>query len=190
MGALPIKDIQTLADDSPVMVAGLVVGVRRTMTKNGQPILIAQIEDPSAGVEVVVFAKLYPQVHELFRSDAVLTIKGRLRIRERRGAPPGEEAPLEVSISVNEVETFVGPPVPAPAPPAWHVQLGERGQIDRLAALIDEWPGDVPVVLHARGRSQRASRTISGDTRIRRELEGIFGTGAVDEGALEENSNV
>jgi DNA polymerase-3 subunit alpha len=187
MGAMPVKDIQSLADDSPVTVAGLVVGARRTMTKTGQPILIAQVEDPTGGVEVVVFAKLYPQVHELFRNDAVLTIKGRLRIRERRGAPPGEEAPLEVSISVNEVETFVAPAAPPPPPPAWHVQLGERGQIDRLAALIDEWPGEVPVILHARGRSQRVSRTISGDPRIRRELEGIFGSGAVNEGALEEN---
>jgi DNA polymerase-3 subunit alpha len=187
MGATPIKDMQSLADDSTITIAGLVVSVRRTMTKNGQQILIAQVEDPTGGTEVVVFAKLYPQVHELFRADAVLTIKGRVRLRERRGAPPGEEAPLEVSLSVNEVEQFVVPATVPRSAQAWHVQLGERRQIDRLAALMDEWPGDVPVILHANGRSQRASRTISGDPRIRRELEGIFGFGAVDEGALEEH---
>jgi hypothetical protein len=88
---------------------------------------------------------------------------------------------------VNEVEPFVMPAVAPPVARAWHVQLGERRQIDRLAALIDEWPGDVPVILHARGRSQRASRTISGDMRVRRELERIFGGGEVDEGPREEH---
>jgi DNA polymerase-3 subunit alpha len=191
MGAMPMKDIRTVSDDSPVTIAGLVAGVRRTMTKTGQQILIAQIEDPTGGCEVIVFAKLYPQVHELFRTDAVLTIKGRLRIRERRGAQPGEEAPLEVSISVNEVEPFVAPaglPPAPPAPRAWHVEFEDRRQIDRLAALIDEWPGDVPVMLHARGRSQRVSRTISADPRVRKELEGIFGSDSVSEGALEDRS--
>jgi hypothetical protein len=54
-----------------------------------------------------------------------------------------------------------------------------REQIDRLAALVDEWPGNVPVVMHARGKSQKLTRTMAPDQRLRSELERIFGRGNV-----------
>jgi hypothetical protein len=60
-----------------------------------------------------------------------------------------------------------------------HVDAGSRHQIDRLAALVDDYPGAIPVTMHARGRSQRLSRTIAADHRLRSELERIFGRGNV-----------
>jgi hypothetical protein len=65
------------------------------------------------------------------------------------------------------------------------VEVTHREQIDRLARLIDEWPGEVPVVMHVRGRSQRVGRAIANDVRVRRELERIFDPNGVREGALD-----
>jgi DNA polymerase-3 subunit alpha len=186
-GATLVKDLHALADDAPVVVAGIVTGARRTLTKTGQQLLIAQVEDTTGGCDVLVFSKLYGQVNELFKIDAIVVVKGRLRFRERRGTAPGEESPLELSVGANEVTSFV---MPATRPRAdvrgWHVEVNQREQIDRLAALIDEWPGDVPVVMHARGRTQRAARAIAGDARVRGELERIFGPAGVREGVAEE----
>ena len=60
---------------------------------------------------------------------------GRARARRR--------TPVELSIAANEVTAFVPPPLPAPGAGArgWHVKVTDREQIDRLARLIDEWPG-------------------------------------------------
>ncbi len=187
-GATLMKDLNAVDDDAPVTVAGIVTGVRRTLTKSGQQILIAQLEDTTGICEVVVFAKIYDQVQSQFKADAVLVVKGRLRLRERRGAAPGEEPPLEISIVVNEVTEFV-PPARVIAPQTrrgWHVDVSAREQIDRLAALIDEWPGDVPVVMHARGRRQRVGKGIAPDERVRAELERIFGPASVREDAAED----
>ena len=189
-GATLVKDLSDLEDDAPVMVAGLVGSVRRTLTKNGQQLLIAQIEDTSGTCDVIVFSKLYAQVQDVFKVDAILTIKGRLRIRERRGTAPGEESPPELSVGANEVAAFV-PSAPASRtaaaqPQAWHVEVTRREQIDRLATLIDQRPGSVPVVMHARGRSQRAGRAIAGDAVVRAELESIFGPAGVSEGTPED----
>lgn len=189
-GATVMKDLTAVEDDAPVTVAGLVTSVRRTLTKSGQQILIAQLEDTTGVCEVVVFSKIYDHVQSLFKPDAVIIVKGRLRLRERRGAAPGEEPPLEISIVVNEVSEFV-PPARAVVPPlrqGWHVDVSAREQIDRLAALIDEWPGEVPVVMHARGRRQRAGKCIAADRRVRGELERIFGAGSVREGSPEDLS--
>ncbi|HET7812771.1 MAG TPA: DNA polymerase III subunit alpha, partial [Candidatus Baltobacteraceae bacterium] len=180
-GAVAIKDLRTREDDSFVTIAGLVTGVRRTLTKAGQQILIASIEDMTGTCETVVFAKLYPQVQGFFEADKILVIKGRLRMRERPGAKPGEEAPLEVNISVNEVAPFERPARTAP-PAGWHVVVNTREQIDRLAALLDEWPGTVPVMARIGERTQRLSRGIAAEWSLKRELERLFGPSNVSEG--------
>lgn len=184
-GALPIKQLERVDDDALVKIAGIVTAVRRTLTKTGKQILIAQVEDTTGSCETIVFAKAYDALQGAFKPDAIVMITGRLRRRERRGATPGEEPPLDVSVSVNEVAPFV-PPRDAgleapPLPRGWHVEVSGREQIDRLAALIERWPGQVPVVMHARGRVKRLERGIANDARVRGELERIFEPAGVRE---------
>ncbi len=179
-GATPIKDLRNLDDDALVQIAGMVVSVRRTLTKAGTQMLIAQLEDITGVCDVVVFSKMYAQVQGMFNEDAILVVKGRVRWRERPGASPGEEGPIDLSVSANEVAPFEIPRnLGAPAVREWHVQVDTREQIDRLAALVDAWPGAVPVTMHARGKSQRLARTMAADHRVRGELERIFGRGNV-----------
>ncbi len=179
-GAIAVKDLRGREDDSFVVVAGMVISVRRTLTKAGQQILIAQLEDTSGAVEVVVFAKLYPQVSALFEQDRILIVKGRLRMRERRGAT-GEDPPVDLSVSANEVLPFERPAYTA-APAGWHVVVSNREQVDRLAAILDEWPGTVPVMARIGRRTQRLSRGIAPDRRVRSELVRVFGSDNVSEG--------
>ena len=179
-GAMLIKDLRNVEDDAFVQIAGIVTSVRRTLTKAGAQMLIAQVEDTTGMCDVVVFSKMYPQVQGLFNEDAILVVKGRLRSRERPGAAPGEEGPVDLSVSVNEVAPFEIPRnFTAPPVREWHVQVDSRDQIDRLAALVDEWPGQAAVTMHARGKSQRLTRTMAADARVRSELERIFGRGNV-----------
>ncbi len=179
-GAIPVKDLRAREDDSFVTVAGMVTNVRRTLTKAGQQILIAQIEDTTGTVDVIVFAKLYPQVQGLFEQDRILIVKGRLRMRERPGAA-GEEGPLELSVGANDVQAFERPLRPA-QPAGWHVIVATRDQVDRLAAILDEWPGTVPVMARIANRTQRLPRGIAADYRVQTELERVFGASNVREG--------
>ena len=186
-GAIPIKDLRTRDDESFVVVAGMVASARRTLTKAGQQILIAQLEDTTGTVDVVVFAKLYPQVQGLFENDKILIVKGRLRMRERptmratQEDKGGDDAPVDVSVSANEVLPFERPAFVA-QPPGWHLAVSSREQVDRLAAMLEEWPGTVPVMVRIAGRTQRLPRGIAGDYRVRLELERIFGADNVREG--------
>jgi DNA polymerase-3 subunit alpha len=194
-GAVPIKDLRTREDDSFVTVAGMVESVRRTLTKAGQQILIAQLEDMTGTCEVVVFAKLYPQVQALFEADKILIVKGRLRMRERPAVrqpfdkaqddnDKGSDAPLDVSVTVNEVLPFQRP-AHVGQPAGWHVTVNSRDQIDRLAAVLDEWPGTIPVMARIGNRVQRLARGLASDYRLKFELERIFGSGNVGEGLPE-----
>jgi DNA polymerase-3 subunit alpha len=204
-GSLPMRELRAQPEDALVAVAGMVTAVRRTVTKAGAQILIAQIEDTTGSCEVVVFSKLYPQVQALFEADKILVVKGRVRFRERPGlrqpraaAVPDEngavnddaettaplDVPVDVSLSANDVAPFERPARTGP-PAGWHVMVNSREQVDRLAAVLDEWPGTVPVMAKIAGRTQRLARGVAGDHRMRLELEQIFGQGNVFEGSPE-----
>ncbi len=180
-GALPIKELRERADDELVTVAGMLTSVRRTLTKAQQQMLIATIEDMSGSVECIVFPKSYAQLQAAFLPDAIVTLKARVRFRERRGTLPGDEAPVELSLTVNEVKPFERRHVPPP-PTGWHVTASRKKQIDALDELLRESPGAVPVVLHIGEHAERLSGGISNSMYVRHELEAIFGGPSVWEG--------
>jgi DNA polymerase-3 subunit alpha len=177
-GATTIKDLRGVEDDSPARIAGLVTAVRRTLTKAQQQMLIATIEDMSGSIECIVFPKSYPQLQGAFIEDAIVVINGRLRLRERRGAVPGEETPVEFSISVNEVQPFQRQAAP-PDFPGWHVTVSSRSHVDALAQLLEESPGTIPLVFHISGQTKRSSRGIANAPYVKSELERIVGAGNV-----------
>ncbi len=117
-GAVPVRELRALEDDSQVKVAGLVTAVRRTLTKAQSQMLIATIEDTTGAVECVVFP-------EAVRRPAGAVHRGRDRRRHRPAAPartprrrrPARKLPLELNVSVNDVQPFDRNCVRAAAPP-------------------------------------------------------------------------
>src|SRR5579875_3503308 len=142
--------------------------------------LIAQLEDMSGSVELIVFPKQYPDLQANFQPEAIVVVKGRVRRRERRGSV-GEELPMEVAVQVNEVAPVERPVEQKPIA-GWHVTVGRRDQIDALAELIRESPGTVPIVLHVGGDSKRLPKGVASSKHVRTALERIFGAVNVREG--------
>ena len=182
-GAVPVRDLRSFEDDSQVKIAGLITAVRRTMTKAQSQMLIATVEDTTGAIECIVFPKQYADLQARFVEDAIVVITGRLRMRERRGSTPGEDVPLELNVSVSDVQLFDRNSArTAPPPPdGWHVTITTREDIDRLALLISEWPGTTPLVLHINGSV--VQRGVASDRRVRERLIAIVGEANVREGA-------
>jgi len=88
---------------------------------------------------------------------------------------------LESSVTANEVIAFERP-VHSYTPAGWHVRVARREQVDRLASLLQEWPGTVPVMVSIGAKSRRLDRGIAADYRARMELERLFGSANVSEG--------
>ncbi len=174
MGVTPIRDLASCGDDAEVKIAGLVASVRRTMTRNGAQMLIAQIEDTTGSCEAIVFAKLYPTLSPIFVADDILVLRGRVRVRERPG--DGEDSAPSVSLSVDEASVFNAPAVDAlPPVRSWLLDLRTREQVDRLTALMERCPGDARVVLRSKNRERELPRRLGGERRVHAELIAIFG---------------
>jgi DNA polymerase-3 subunit alpha len=179
-GASLVKDLRSMEDEAPVRIAGLVTAVRRTLTKAQSQMLIATVEDMSGAIEVVVFPKQYPVLQGFFTEDAIVIVNGRLRLRERRGSTPGEETPLELSVTANDVTRFERG-APPPKVLGWHVTVTCKQHIDELAVLLAEWPGMVALAIHINGET--VMRSLAPSPHIRSRLIGIVGEANVREGS-------
>jgi DNA polymerase-3 subunit alpha len=178
-GATPVKELRALEDETAVRIAGLVTAVRRTLTKAQSQMLIATVEDMSGAIEVVVFPKQYAQLQSFFVEDAIIIVNGRLRLRERRGSTPGEETPLELSVTANDVSRYERGTAP-PKIAGWHVTVSRKEHIDDLAVLLAEWPGTVPLSVHINGAT--VTRSLASSTQMRSRLAAIVGEANVREG--------
>ena len=84
-----------LAEDGPrdavVTIAGMITGVQRKQTKNGDLWAIVTVEDLEASVEVLLFPKVYQLVSLSLATDTIVRIKGRVRSKDESVEMQGNE---------------------------------------------------------------------------------------------------
>jgi DNA polymerase-3 subunit alpha len=86
-GAADCSIASLLADDSrpdgaTVTIAGMISGLQRKMTKNGNPWAIATVEDLEGAVEVLFFPQAYQTVSTMLTEDLVVVVRGRVNRRD------------------------------------------------------------------------------------------------------------
>ncbi len=72
-------------EDRSVVVAGLVVGLRALNTSRGERMAVVTLDDRSGRLEIAVFSELYARSTELLAKDALLVVKGKVRVDEFSG---------------------------------------------------------------------------------------------------------
>lgn len=73
----------TLENDSQVLAGGVVISIKRVVTKKQQMMGFIDLEDLEGHVEVVVFPKVFDASIGFVKEEAVVMIKGKLQIKEQ-----------------------------------------------------------------------------------------------------------
>lgn len=73
---MPIKDNQT------VILGGILTEVNQKVTRNNTIMAFLKLEDLSGEIEVIVFPRTLDRVRESISEDALVTIKGRISLKE------------------------------------------------------------------------------------------------------------
>src|SRR6266581_390118 len=142
-------------DGQLVTVGGILSGVQRKVTKQGNPWAAATLEDLEGAIEVLFFPSTYQAALTMIIEDAIVLVKGRLDRREDAPKlvamevsvpelPTGEEGPFVVSI----MEARCVPPV-----------------VERLKEVLRTHPGHVEV--HLRMLSGNRTKVIRLDDKLR-----------------------
>ena len=155
-------EVTSALQDTEVRVAGLVREVRRVVTRKGQIMAYATLEDLTGSVDVVLFPRIFEQTRLLFEPDKVLVIQGKVdaragntRANGSNGAPPLDpelELEVETASVVADMAWLWDDPecVPVARRQLLHVRLpsGDAGLPERLEVVLARHPGTDEVVLH------------------------------------------
>jgi DNA polymerase-3 subunit alpha len=133
----PISAIQDREDGSNVIVGGILSGVTRKMTKQGNAWALVQLEDLEGSVEVLFFPASYMLAAVHLVEDAVVLVRGRIDKRE--------DIPKIIANEVIVPDLSVGPrgpvvvsiPTPRCTPPI----------VERFKEVLASHPGTTEVHL-------------------------------------------
>ncbi len=99
-----IAALRESAEDEVAWVGGVITSARRVITKTGDQMLIARLEDQSAAIEVVVFPKWYAEISPILSADQIVVIKGRVKERRALGKPAAVGVPTDDNLDEDRVE--------------------------------------------------------------------------------------
>ncbi|HET6946179.1 MAG TPA: DNA polymerase III subunit alpha, partial [bacterium] len=192
-----LHQLPELQDKATVVVGGIITGVKRATTKSGSAMAFVTLEDLTGGAEVIIFPKMYEQVHFLLKRDSVVVVRGKVDVAEQQAKILADRVlPLNEADEVDPVAATGSrnggnggrAREEAPHLMALHVRVdtarvGEEG-LHRLHDLLGRRRGEQPVVLHlvSSGRevvlNARELRVMA-TPELRTELETLFGAGSV-----------
>jgi DNA polymerase-3 subunit alpha len=160
----PITQLNGDHDGKQARVSGIITKIHKILTRNGEQMIFATIEDMQKSMEAVVFPKKYADNSEIWHEDNVVMVEG--KINNKDGA---------LKILVDKVEeigeqmTMIGQPLKAHNDNAFwrkkvekpkkviqneikklYLSIPNQGSKEILSAIkeiILKYPGDHPVVL-------------------------------------------
>ncbi|TAN32873.1 DNA polymerase III subunit alpha [bacterium] len=154
-------EVTSALQDSEVRIAGLVREVRRVVTRKGQIMAYAQLEDLTGSVDVVLFPRVFEQTRLLFEPDKVVVVQGKVDARAgstratgaaASPADPDLEPEVEVASVVVDMAWLWDDPecLPVSRRQLVHIRIpnGDAGLAERLEAVLARHPGTDDVVLH------------------------------------------
>jgi DNA polymerase III subunit alpha len=154
-------EVTSALQDTEVRVAGLVREVRRVVTRKGQIMAYASLEDLTGTVDIVLFPRVFEETRLLFEPDKVVVVAGKVDARagsaRATGASsspvePEMEAEVETASVVADMAWLWDDPecLPVARRQLLHVRVpnGDDGLAERLEAVLARHPGSDEVVLH------------------------------------------
>ncbi|MCG5220632.1 DNA polymerase III subunit alpha [Streptosporangium sp. KLBMP 9127] len=175
-----IADLQASGrQDAAVRISGIVSGLQRKITKQGSPWAIVTLEDHDAAVECLIFPKTYTLYGEALAEDRVISVRGRVNVRDETLSVYGEDIKI-LDVSHANAE----PPVVLSIQES---RLNSR-VVGELKHILTTHPGRAPV--HVRLHRQGAKGLllnlqpfrVTPDPAFYSDVKALLGAGAIWQG--------
>lgn len=129
-----ISDLHTLADGQKVIIGGLIISVKRLITKKGATMVSLVLEDLTGHIEVIVFPQLYAKNWREITEDNIIIILGRLSNQDEQIKILAEEITLPEKKSVKLMIKFDN-------------YDHAKKELPVLYKIIEKHKGNLPVLL-------------------------------------------
>jgi len=195
-----LSEVTTDLSGSEVRIAGLVREVRRAVTRRGQIMAYATLEDLTSSLEVTLFPIAWERYRDLFQLDRVVVVQGKVDAsRSSIGRRPvqavagadedevgGEEIEPDKAVVLADLAWAWDDPdcQPVARQRIVHVDVpsGWPGALDQLQSMLGRHPGADEVMLHfeVQGREVTVHAgerfRVEGSGPLKSELDSHFGS--------------
>ncbi len=77
-----IKDLDNVQTTRDYIVAGLIKSIKKIVTKKGDPMVFAQLEDFTGSIEVIIFPRTLNSYLDLVQEGKIVAIRGKISLRD------------------------------------------------------------------------------------------------------------
>ena len=158
-----IASLGELADNAKVKVAGVIQKISRVITKNGQPMIFANLADETANVETLVFPKTLEQSQEIWQEEKLVTVEGKLTTKDGTAKIICDNAKelksngLAVKLTVNLQES------------------GSKEMLHALQQLFEKFSGSCAVYIKLNGQTVKTKQKVALTEPLLTELKALVG---------------
>jgi DNA polymerase-3 subunit alpha len=153
-----ISDLQAIPNNDIVKVAGIVMTVRKILTKSNQNMAFVALEDETGQLEVIVFPRTWAEKEKIIIPGEALVIEGKVSRKDRRRSRE-DAASSEAEETIEEVKILMETCARVSINPnAGHKknptrvtirvpESGDRDLLQKIKSCIEKSPGKIPVTL-------------------------------------------
>lgn len=127
-----LAELEELADGTPVVVGGVLVGLRKVITRRGEPMAYLLLEDFGGQVEVLVFPRVYERCRDWLFKDQIFLVEGRIDREEE-----------EVKVLADHVEKVAKDELPR-----LYLKVEEENGVLEVQRVLAAYPGPHPVYFY------------------------------------------
>jgi len=174
-----IKAVKADLTERSVKIAGIITKVKNILTKKGDQMCFAEIEDRTGTVELVVFPRVFAESRPLLEPDKIVRISGRVSPKDN-----------EVKILVNKIDELKPDGKIEIKPKKKNVEPGDKRVVlpipkdadpaifNKLKIVFEKFPGPVRVDLQlSSGDSQKQLATdfmVNPNSRFKEQVKKIL----------------
>jgi DNA polymerase-3 subunit alpha len=153
-GRQPVVSLSEQPDGTPVKIGGIVMTVRKILTKTNQNMGFVAVEDDTGLLEAIIFPRLWAEKEKIIQPGNALVIEGKISRKDARGDQGGEEIKVlaDSCLLVKDEESAPGDGEQT-IPETVHRLIltipedGDRALLSSIKGHLEAHPGGTPVTL-------------------------------------------
>ncbi len=182
----PIADVEGLGRDQWVVIGGVIDSCTKKITKKGDQMLFATIQDESGGIELLVFPKTYEQTKDLWKEGEIICVVGKTPKEDGDNKVFVEKAlvPSEATAKDMARQLTIGKHEPAPEKAAQSITISLTSEevkkfATELKTVFAAHPGEYEVFIRVGNNTIKAQTDLDWNDATQHALEQIIGMGKV-----------
>lgn len=182
MDFLPVEEgeeRQQIADETKVVVGGMIAGVSVKYTRNNDKMAFLTLEDFQGMLEIIVFPKAYQQFSELLLEEAVILVKGRANV-----SADGEAKVIASQLQMLQLEEALPLEAEKVSATLWlKIEKAKEIPLQQITSILTQYKGDIPVYIYEEKTKEKRKAEkkywINGSFQLQEELRLLLGEGNV-----------